>query len=61
MSYTVTLFFDNMVDETHLYMSLRKREMLLNARLSLRASIEESDCIESNSKRWNDELKTDVT
>lgn len=26
----------------------------------MKASIEESDCIESNSKRWNNEFKTDV-
>ena len=42
MSYTVTLYFDNMVDETQF---LRKRETLPNVRLSSRASIEEIECI----------------
>lgn len=40
MSYTVTLYFDNMVDETQF---LRKRRRCQMERLSSRASIEKSD------------------
>lgn len=58
MSFTVTLYFDNMVDETHFF---KKKRMLSNAEPNSRINIEGIDCIESKLNGWNDEHKGRAT